>query len=65
MDCFFQWQSGKWCGGQNRVGSHFGRCSTHFRAYFSGDLDVHWGHDLDFDPWPNGACDPVVHSFTM
>ena len=21
-------------------------------AYFSGDLDVHWGYDLDFDPWP-------------
>ena len=25
---------------------------THFRTYFSGDLDVHWGYDLDFDPWP-------------
>ena len=19
---------------------------------FSGDWDVHWGYDLDFDPWP-------------
>ena len=24
-------------------------------VYFSGDLDVHWGYDLDFDPWPNGC----------
>ena len=22
-------------------------------VYFSGDWDVHWGYDLDFDPWPN------------
>ena len=21
-------------------------------VYFSGDWDVHWGYDLDFDPWP-------------
>ena len=28
------------------------RCTTHFRTYFSGDWDVHWGYDLDFDPWP-------------
>ena len=25
-----------------------GRCTNHF----SGDWDVHWGYDLDFDPWP-------------
>ena len=25
---------------------------THFRTYFSGDWDVHWGYDLSFDPWP-------------
>ena len=22
-------------------------------VYFSGDWDVHWGYDLDFDPYPN------------
>ena len=21
----------------------WGRCTTHFRTYFSGDSDVHWG----------------------
>ena len=31
-----------------------GRCTTHFRTYISGDWDVHWGYDLDFDPWPSG-----------
>ena len=30
----------------------WGRCTTHFRTYFGGDWDVHWGYDLDFDPWP-------------
>ena len=25
----------------------WGRCTTHFRTYFSGDWDVHWGCDLD------------------
>ena len=36
------------------LGSHFGvgDFTTHFRTYFSGDWDVHWGYDLDFDPWP-------------
>ena len=31
--------------GQNRFGSHFGvgEFTTHFRTYFSGDRDVHWG----------------------
>ena len=28
------------------------RSTTHFRTYFSGDWDVHWGYDLGFDPWP-------------
>ena len=27
-----------------------GEFTTHFRTYFSGDWDVHWGYDLDFDP---------------
>ena len=22
-------------------------------VYFSGDWDVHWGYDLDFEPWPS------------
>ena len=42
--------------GQNRFGIPFwGRCTTHFRLYFSGwiESDVHWGYDLDFDPWPS------------
>ena len=35
-----------------------GELTTHFRTYFSGDGDVHWGYDLDFDPWPcvDGGC---------
>ena len=29
--------------------------TTTFRLYFSFlDRDVHWGYDLDFDPWPSG-----------
>ena len=32
----------------------WGRCTIHFRTHFSGDWDVHWGYDLDFDPWPCG-----------
>ena len=39
--------------GQNRFGIPFwGRCTIHFRTYFSGDWDVHWGYDLDLDPQP-------------
>ena len=30
-----------------------GEFTTHLRTYFSGERDVHWGYDLDFDPWPN------------
>ena len=38
--------------GQNQC-YHFGAGEfTHFGTYFSGDWDVHWGYDLDFDPWP-------------
>ena len=30
-----------------------GEFTTHFRTYYSGDWDVHWGeYELDFDPWP-------------
>ena len=28
-----------------------GEFTTHFRTYVSGDWDVLWGYDLDFDPW--------------
>ena len=38
---------------QNRFGIPFwlvGEFTTHFGI--SGDWDVHWGYDLDFDPWP-------------
>ena len=24
----------------------WGRCTTHFKTYFSGDWDVHWGYGL-------------------
>ena len=24
----------------------WGRCATHFRTYFSGDWDVHWGYGV-------------------
>ena len=40
----------------------WGRCTTHFRTYFGGDWDVHWGYDLDFDPWPYGAMIKVYNS---
>ena len=30
-----------------------GEFTTHFRTYFNGDWDAHWGYDLDFDSWPN------------
>ena len=29
-----------------------GRCTPQFSIYFSGDWDLQWGYDLDFDPWP-------------
>ena len=32
-------------------GTILGKVTTHFRTYLSGDWDVHWGYDLDFDPW--------------
>ena len=44
--------------GQNqRYHYGVGEFTTHFRTYFSGWIqsDVHWGHDLDFVPWPNGS----------
>ena len=31
----------------------WGRCTSLSRTYLSGDWDVHWGYDLDFDPWPH------------
>ena len=31
-----------------------GEFTTLLRTYFSGDWDVDWGYDLDFDPWPDG-----------
>ena len=35
-------------GGSKPMGSHFGvgEFTTHFRTYFSGDWDVHWGYGL-------------------
>ena len=40
-----------WLGSKPMV-PFWGRCTTHFRTYFSGDWDVHWGYNLDVDPWP-------------
>ena len=37
--------------GQNQW-YHFGVGASPILVYFSGDWDVHWGYDLDFDPWP-------------
>ena len=37
--------------GQNQW-YHFGVGAPPILVYFSGDWDVHWGYDLDFDPWP-------------
>ena len=38
------------CGcGSTPLVPFWGRCTTHL-VYFSGDWDVHWGYDLDFDP---------------
>ena len=36
------------------LGFHFGvgEFTTHVRLNFIGDWDVHWGYDLNFDPWP-------------
>ena len=31
---------------------HFGVGVPPISVYFTGDWDVHWGYDLDFDPWP-------------
>ena len=30
-----------------------GRCTIHFMLVVGFDWDVHWGYDLDFDPWPD------------
>ena len=41
-------------GGQNRFGMPFwwvGEFTTHFRTYFSGDWDVHWGHGILTQFW--------------
>ena len=31
---------------------HFGVGAPPILVDFSGDWDVHWGCDLNFDPWP-------------
>ena len=33
-------------------GIHLGLGTPPILVYFSVDWDVHWGYDLDFDPWP-------------
>ena len=41
------------CGCQHHVGIPFWMVGefAHFRTYFSGDWNVHWGYGI-FDPWP-------------
>ena len=34
---------------------------VYFSGDFSGDWDVHWGSDLDFDPWPTNNGLPLTH----
>ena len=41
--------------GQSQWDPILGQVHHLFRADFSGDWDVHWWYDLDFDPWPNHA----------
>ena len=47
--------------------SGIGVITTHFRTYFSGwiESDVHWGFDLDFDPWPDAAKNKMNHQSTL
>ena len=45
---------GKMAVGQNQW-YHFGVGAPPILVYFSWDWDVHWGYDLDFDPWPSGG----------
>ena len=48
------------CGcGSKPMGSHFGVFGAPpiLEPILEGDWDVHWGYDLDFDPWPcESAC---------
>ena len=39
---------------------HFGLGAPPILVYFSGDWDVHWGYDLDFDPWRDGSYEPFA-----
>ena len=41
-----------------------GGFTTHFRTYLSG-WDVHWGYDLNFDPWPYAKRWVKVHSLDL
>ena len=38
--------------GQHQWDPIFGIGASPILVYFSGDWDVAWGCDLDFDPWP-------------
>ena len=51
---------GLFCRYHNTNGIPFlGRCTTHFRTYFSGNWDVHGGYDLAFDPWWTQSLSPA------
>ena len=39
-------QGWKGCGSKTNGIPFWGRCTTHFRTFFSGDWDVHWGHGI-------------------
>ena len=43
--------------------SHFGAGAPPILVYFSGDWDVYWGYDLDFDPWSFGSLQRLCHRY--
>ena len=45
-----------YCCGSRPMVPFWGRCTTHFRTYFSGDWDVHWGYGI----LTHGHISPVV-----
>ena len=38
----------------------FWACAPPILVCFSGDRDVPWGYDLDFDPWPCQSFFPTI-----
>ena len=55
------------CGCQNHFGidpilAGIGEFATHFRLpVLVGHWDVHWGYDVDFEPWPFVGTKEISH----